>query len=275
MNAYLVSHNGLGDNLTMVGALRFLLNFYNKIFFLCKNKNYQNIKSIFIETPNIVCVCFDENNEFNDIKIIINKNYVDNDIFVCGCHKSYLKSKITNDAFLNYKCINKNYSIDYDCITSINCNFIEQFYNDVHLNLTYYFEYFYLPSTKESLELYNDVKNYYIIFIQLMASDGKCLNISNLLKKYLYDTNTILICNDKNLYDISDKSLDIMTKYNICKKFVRNKIINYVDLIKNSNDIYIIDSCFSCIVLPYLKTNQLKANNVRIISRDNVDKIIL
>ena len=32
MNAYLVSHNGMGDNLYMVGALIFLLKYYDKIF---------------------------------------------------------------------------------------------------------------------------------------------------------------------------------------------------------------------------------------------------
>lgn len=36
MNAYLVSHNGLGDNLFMIGALRFLLKFYHKIFFYAR-----------------------------------------------------------------------------------------------------------------------------------------------------------------------------------------------------------------------------------------------
>ena len=34
MNAYILSHNGLGDNLFMNGALRFISKFYNKIFFI-------------------------------------------------------------------------------------------------------------------------------------------------------------------------------------------------------------------------------------------------
>ena len=37
MIAYLVSHNGLGDNLYMIGALHYLLLFYDELFFLCKD----------------------------------------------------------------------------------------------------------------------------------------------------------------------------------------------------------------------------------------------
>jgi hypothetical protein len=70
INVYLVSHNGLGDNLFMIGALRFLLNFYDKIYFLCKNKYYNDIK-LFFENSNIVCVPFDENNEYQSIKSMI------------------------------------------------------------------------------------------------------------------------------------------------------------------------------------------------------------
>jgi hypothetical protein len=275
MNAYLVSHNGMGDNIFMIGAIRFLLNFYEKIYFLCKNKYYHNIKLFFIDNSNIICIPFKENNEFDEIKKIIKNNYDMNDIFMCGTHKSYLKNKITNTEFLNYILIDKNYTIDFDTLTTCNYNFIEGFYKNINLNLTYFYEYFYIPSTKESLDMYNTIKNYYIIFIQLKSSEGISLNISNLLNKYLHDSNTILICNDKNLYDITNKSNDIKIKFNLCKQFVYNNIINYNDVIKNSDEIYIIDSCFIGIILPYLKTNKLKANKIRIILRNDANNIIL
>lgn len=101
------------------------------------------------------------------------------------------------------------------------------------------------------------------------------MNISNILNKYLNDENAIIICNDKNLYDIENKLPGIQIKYNICEKYLINKIINYTEVIKNSNEIYIIDSCFIGIVLPYLKIKKLKANKIRIILRDYEDKIEL
>jgi hypothetical protein len=230
------------------------------------------VKLFFINTPNIICVPFNERYERNEITSIMNKNYDTSDIFICGsCHTSYLKSKITNTELLNYTHINKNYTIDYDTITSEDYDFIASFYRDINLNLTYFYDYFYFPSSTESLELYTHIKHYYIVFIQLRSSCGKELNITNLMNKYLHDKNTILICNDKNLYDIKedDKNTDdIKLKYNICKPFVYNTLINYNDVIINSDEIYIIDSCFIGIILPYLKMNKLKTSKVRIIKRD-------
>ena len=169
MNCYLVSHNGLGDHLFMVGALRFLLNFYEKIYFVCSKSHYSNVSLFFIDTSNITCVPFECSNE---IPTIINNIYnnTDYDIFICGfIIKNLLgdKTRIRNTQFLNYKCIDKGYTIDYDFITTTDYNFIENFYNDIGLNLTYYFDYFFLPSTKESIELYNSIKSFKIIFIQL------------------------------------------------------------------------------------------------------------
>ena len=54
-----------------------------------------------------------------------------------------------------------------------------------------------------------------------------------------------------------------------------NKIAHYIDLIKNCSEIYIIDSCFTGIVLPLVKTNRLKATKVRIILRQLADTVVI
>ena len=278
MDAYLVSHNGLGDNLFMVGALRFLLKFYNKIYFLCKNTYYSNVKLFFIDTKNIICVPFDENDEYNDINRIIMENYDNSitDIFICGdCHKRYLQSKINNKSFLEYVIPNKNYTIEFDTIHNYNYNFIENFYKDIHLNLTIFYDYFKLPYLDESVELYNSVKEYNIIFVQLKSSCGKCLNITNLLNKYLNDEKTILICNDYNLYDANSLSENVKIKYKLCEQFVFNKIVYLVDTIKNSSEIYIIDSCLIGVLLQFIQKNELKAKMVRIIERNLINDIVI
>jgi hypothetical protein len=43
----------------------------------------------------------------------------------------------------------------------------------------------------------------------------------------------------------------------------------------NANEIYIIDSCFTGIILPLVKTNKLKAKVVRIIERHIANNICL
>ena len=113
------------------------------------------------------------------------------------------------------------------------------------------------------------MSHYYLIFIQCISSVGKVLNISNLINKYVNDDKALIICNDKNLYDKDDK------KYDLAQKFVLNKIVYYVDTIKNSDEIYLIDSCFLGIVLPFIKMNKLKTKNIQIILRDDVDKCII
>lgn len=275
MNAYLVSHNGLGDNLFMIGALNFLLRFYKNINFICKTKYYSNVILFFKDNPNIRVVKVNEKNIKDNIIKILKNNYRNNDILVCGCLRSRIKSKITNKAFLKHKIENKNYTINFDTINSENYSFIANFYRNIRLNLTIFYEYFSLPNSYESEELYKSVKNYRIIFIQLRSSNNKSLDIKGLLDKYLYDEKTILICNDKNLYNFNSNNPIITKKHEICSKFVFNKLIYYNDTIKNSDEIYIIDSCFTGIVLPYLKTGRLKARKVRIIRREMVSSVKL
>jgi hypothetical protein len=270
MNAILVSHNGLGDNLFMIGALKYLCKFYEKIYFICKSKYVSNVTLFFIDEPKIECVQINELSEFHEIKNIIehiriNSNF---DIFICGSHKRYVSGRITK----TFEPVLENkYIIDYDTITENIYSFIEHFYLDIGLNLTYFFEYFSLPSTQKSVDLYNSIKDYYIIFIQLTSSDKKQLNISNLVSKWINVPNAILVCNDLNLYD---QQL-YPEKYNLAQTFVYEKIIYYNDTIINSDEIYIVDSCFTGIVLPYVKTGKLKAKVVRIIRRDLCDQILL
>ena len=275
MDAYVVSHNGLGDNLFMIGALHYLSQYYENVFFLCKQKHYDNINLLFSNTPTIQCVPFKHSNlfefyEYEDINKIISEKYNDekNDIFVCGLHKRYLTTKITNQKLLDEAIVDTNYTIDWDTLTSENYSFIEEFYKDINLNLTHFFDYFNIDSTRKSRKMYESVSDYYIVFIQSNTSNETALNINNLIEKYIDDDTVLLVCNDRNLY--KDKK---SKKYELARQFVYNKLVYYIDVIKNSDEIYLIDSCFIGIVLPLLKTNKLKADKVRIILRENAKDI--
>ena len=267
MNAYIISHNGLGDNLYMVGAINYIKQFYKKIYFICKKKNYDNVKLFFSNDTNIDYICF-EGREVIALQDIVNKIYDDlkNDLFISGKHKIKRKKRINNSKFLNAQIVDNKYSIDIDYINDINYSFIKNFYEDIKLNLHYFIKYFDLPSTKESIDMLNSVSKYYKIFIQLKCSKGKSLNIKNLLNKYLDNDKVFLICNDINLYPNNH------TKHELAKSFVYKKIAYYIDIIKNADEIYLIDSCFVGLVLPLKKNNKLKANTIKIILRDKVRK---
>jgi hypothetical protein len=258
MNAYLVSHNGLGDNLFMVGALRHLATLYENVYFLCKQCYYSNVVLFFTGT-NIHVVPFDEKNEWRAVSDILTPAYATADVFVCGCHKNNLKSKITNPAFKPYRS-NHEYTIDHDTLTTANYNFIESFYEDIGLDLACFYEQFWLPSTPESKELYESIRQYRILFVQLKSSNGYQLNLTNLLP-CLEDPNILVVCNDQNVYPPT------ANQWALSQQFVMRPITHYVDTIQNCAEIYLVDSCFTGLVLPYLKTKRLKATKVRIILR--------
>ena len=154
-------------------------------------------------------------------------------------------------------------------------SFIENFYHDITLDLNIFFEYFKLPLTIESENYYNSLSNYNeIIFIHSKASNKK-LCFDNLYNKNVMKTNTIIICADHNVYTLTKEvNKKQEEKYNICNNLVNIPLIYYLDIIKKCNEIYIIDSCFTGIVLPLVKTHKLNAKIVRIIFRE-LESIIL
>ena len=273
MNAYVVSHNGMGDNLYMIGGLRYLTSFYDKVYFICKQKYYSNINLFFSDEPKIICLPVHNEKECDEIKTLYNNKFNDSndkdDLFVCGHrHKQNCTPRINNKSFSEHNRPDNKYNIDFDTITTRNYYFLLCFYSDLRLNIGIYFDYFKVPQTEESINLYNSIKHFEkIIFIQLKCSQGKCLNIQNLKDKYYDNEDTILICNDMNLYDKDSDNENIQKKYQLSSNFVFNKLVYYLDTIKNSDEIYIIDSCFVGMILPLVKTNQLKADPTRIILR--------
>jgi hypothetical protein len=271
--AYFLSHNGLGDNLYSIGAVNCLTQFYDKVYFLCKEQYYDNCVSFVQDNPKIKCVNIGRNDEFQNAIGIIHPHYSNPnvDIFICGCHKQYLKSKITNVKYLKFTDelakTPVKYNLTHDTITDENYSFIDGFYKDALLNINVFYDYWSLPETNSSTKLYRSVKHYSkIIFIQNKCSDGRELNIKKLVRENL-NNDTIMLCNDENVYTYM-KHYEQHEK--IAQQFVKNSkstLLNYITTIKNANEIYIIDSCFVGIVLPLLKTSQLKATKVRIILR--------
>lgn len=61
----------------------------------------------------------------------------------------------------------------------------------------------------------------------------------------------IIICANKNVYSSTD------AKYELAAKYVNIYVAEYIDIIKNATQIHIVNSCFSCIVLPLKQQNKL------------------
>ena len=244
--AYFVSHNGLGDNITNSGAVNFLLQYYDTIHFLCKDIYAKNIEYLF-ENKSVIIVSFNSKNEYGEIKNILNK--ATGDIFVSGYHKSYVTKRITHPDLLHYKQDNKNYTVDY--------SFICEFYYDIGLDLSIYYEYFDIKSTDISKKYYESIKNYKIIFIHSKGSDRET-NYDYIYEKYKNNNEYLIICTNKNMYD-KDHAL-----YAIADKYVNLYVTWYIDIIKQAELFYMVDSCFACIISPLMMTNQISKDKVNI-----------
>lgn len=273
MFAYILVHPGLGDSLFMIGATRYCLNYYSRIFLMCGKKNLDTLSGVFDDR--VTLIYGDEKEPLPEKSLIGKYDDPESDIFVCGYYKCMMKSKITNKPFLDATIMPSTYRIDYDTLTSENYKFIESFYNDMKLNLTYFIDNFYIRQSQKSIELFESIGNYYIIFVQYRTYKGEHINISQLLSKNLNKQNTIIVSNDQNFYNVDIDPI----KYKLAEQYVyRNSnliMLDYISTIIGCNEIYIIDSAFTGIVLPLLKLGHLKADPVRIIRRQEVNNYIL
>ena len=253
-SAYILSHNGLGDNITMIGAINFLSLHYTTIYFLCKDKYESNVK-LLINKSNVIIIPFDHRNEISSCKNIIDNIYSnsDTDIFVCGGHKTYFKSKINNPSILEY---NNNNNNNYN----IRWEHIKTFYKDMNLDLSIYYNYFNIDSTRKSIALYEKIKHLNIVFCHTQSST-KTISLPENIKAYINDNKYIIICANENIYNKNQ------SYFEIANKFINIPIAEYIDVIKNAYEIFVIDSCFSCIVHPLSVSNKLNTQKIEICSR--------
>jgi hypothetical protein len=264
MNLYLVSHNGLGDNITNSSAIRYLSYFYNNIFLICKDIYKENNELMFNNLNNILIVTVSQYDDINESCSIINNLVNNSDVFISGnCFTNILKSKITNQ-YLN------NYVVDNDIYE--NCfEHIKNFYNDINLDLTIYYDFFYIPPTELSKELYNSIKHYVIYFLHTQSSCKNIVINNNIIDKISDEENIIFIDINNNYYKLC-KETNII-KYNLANNFININMIHYLDTIINSKYIYIVDSCVSCMIYPLYRKKLLNAEYIKIFDRNTNEEI--
>jgi hypothetical protein len=180
------------------------------------------------------------------------------DVLISGnCHKVNFKSKIQNN-ILKYREKNNEYSIDKKYIH------IENFYNDINLDLSIYYNYFNINSSIKSIELYENIKHYNIIFMHSTASNNNKIDLTKYINKFINNKTDIIISADYNVYKKEDK------KFVLAQQYINELVPHYIDIIKNAKYIYVIDSSFSCIILPLAYRNELKTIEYKIFDRNQV-----
>ena len=82
------------------------------------------------------------------------------------------------------------------------------------------------------------------------------------INKFIDNEDNIIISPDYNVYKKE------YTKYELAQQYVNILVPHYIDIIKNAKYIYIIDSCFSCIVIPLSYRNELNVIEYEIFNRN-------
>lgn len=263
----LLTHNGLGDGITSIGAIRFLSTIYDSIHYICKSRNVDNIKWIMHDIPNLTLIPFDEKQEASETSKIVSQKRSENfDILTCGVH-SFHGNKITNEKLISRKIDNKHYKMDQRYFSSktgnldphANVLFIGDFYHQMNLDLSIYYEWFDIKQTEKSKKMHDMISDLNVIFLHTKASDSE-IKLNSIINKFINLENYILICANKNLYLNGPKK-------QLAQKFVDIPIIDYITTFVNAKEIHIIDSCFTAMALPMMKTNKLKASTIKIYDR--------
>ena len=164
------------------------------------------------------------------------------------------ENKITNENFLNYN-QNNTWEEPYYYL-------IPRFYNSINLNMSIYYDYFHIPSTPLSWELYKKIKDYKIVFLHFMSSCGNSYIPDNEWP-HIYNEEYLIINPDKNHYDPSVSSV----KHDLANHCLNQSLVDYLDIILHATDIYVCDSSFASMIFPLRKKDLLKADNMIIYDR--------
>jgi len=228
--AFVLTHLGLGDNITSIGAVRYLSTQYDEVYVVCKNKYRHNVEMFYSDDPDIKIISF-ENDEY------ISPNF--------GCSREkFIEITQGMDTYLcGYHLFNKPHS-PMDMLPF-------NFYKDLNINPEYFWSYYHLNNQcVESKEMYSMVKDYEIVFVHNHASTGIIFNDKEILAKLNIhqsssNSKMIVINPDKNIYNKEDDP----ELYSIAEQFVHKPLLYYMDIIIHSKYLILADSCFFCLSL--------------------------
>jgi GNAT superfamily N-acetyltransferase len=228
--AVILTHLGLGDNITATPAVRYFSTLYDEIIVIAKKRNAANVRSFYADDPTIFILEIndDDSDLYVDNKKMLRTLAETHKIITCGCHSPSQKPY----TYLPFN-----------------------FYDDMGLSYSIFWDYFHIPSNEESKEMFkiirdNNISNY--IFMHNTSSQGIVFNSEKALNHFNINKNDTLIINPNiNMYNESD------IFYDIAKQFINKPLIQYVDTLINADMMLMSDSSFVCIsmLLP-LKSTQ-------------------
>ena len=240
-SAFILTHLGLGDNITSIPIVRYLREKYSKVKVVCKKQYLENLKSFYNDDQNIEFIPVNGDKDISPLLNIDSFNFYSKncDNYIVGLH-------LTKHHSFNYLPFN--------------------FYDDLNLSYSIFWNYF-----KISNHINNNfnelLKNIPYIFVHNTTNTTQELFSSQDIEKHfnISKNNILFINSNKNMYDKEHEY------YNLAEKFVNLKLIEYVEIIKNGLKILLTDSSIFCLSIHL----EIKTDECYVISRfgDSYDYI--
>lgn len=210
MKAIIYIHYGLGDNINMIGAVRYLSKDFEEFRVFCGNENYaRNIQRMYEDSPHIKCIWDKNYNQNKPIPPHIRQR------IEFGCEQRFVTGHFSK----------RNGSRQYDPKELPDC-----FYRDLDLDPEIQRTHFHIPKPLFSIDFPVPY-----IFVHQVASNST-------LKIITWDVNEKLTIDpDNNLYPQDHVWYKIA---NIC---VNLDIVDYQDIISGADEVHVVDSCFFCL----------------------------
>ena len=258
-SAILLTNLGLGDIITSLSAIFMLAQKYDKIVLICKEHNFKNMVDFLqVIKDKVYIQTFDDSENVNygasglEYKTInkVLEQFKKCDIFCMrtDCSRFDVKlAKIQSNAVPYYK---------KPAIPVI--NFFEQMYENLGLSFNHYFHYFDFPSQHE--KLFNFKRP--CVFLHTKGSNREFFPDQEEINKW--KNNALIICPNKNFYNLDE------TDYELASTFLNLPITSYTKIIFAAQEIFVIDSVFACIVIPFWSQKKLRAKKVAISSNKQV-----
>ena len=208
------------------------------VHYICKKHNLINFELFFEKNLNLSIISVKDDNEAY-IYIDTYKNLYTN-ILKSGVH----------------------------CSNGTNLNSFPFFqYDDIQLSRNILKQYFNIPDTSKSNDLYELIKNYSYIVVNNQSSGGTLFNIDLEFKKHNINPEKFLIINTHENYYKEDHIYFPITQH-----FVFQKLIDYKKILIHASNIFITDSSMFCLTIQlelkykqhklYIRDNNSEWNNV-------------